>query len=184
MPDRWAGRCSTVTSSPISGRSAPSTQRAVVDRRSAPSLIKLTTVSAVSPLVPLAIANRVATVFGIWQARSARPYAPANSVAPPRSTDTTPLNPACSATGPIASDQDSTPGAYSRAGRGSQAGRLVLRATAGSVLRWQRCRARREPQEVAFEHGRHEQLAVAVVVEEHGDVPAVVTLYRALAPSG
>ena len=30
MPDRWASRCSTVTSSPISGRSSPSTDRAVV----------------------------------------------------------------------------------------------------------------------------------------------------------
>ena len=30
MPDRWARRCSTVTSSSISGRSAPSTDRAVV----------------------------------------------------------------------------------------------------------------------------------------------------------
>jgi hypothetical protein len=30
------------------------------------SLIKLTTVSAVSPFDPLAIANRVLAVFGIW----------------------------------------------------------------------------------------------------------------------
>src|SRR5262249_7673701 len=59
----------------------------------------------------------------------------------------------------------------------------LLPGVAPLVLRWQRCRARREPQEVAFEHGRHEQLAVAVVVEEHGDVVAVVTLYRALAPA-
>jgi hypothetical protein len=74
MPDRCASRCSTVTSSPMSGRSAPSTERAVVDRRSTPLLIKLTTVAAVSPFVPLAIANRVSTVFGIRRARSARPY--------------------------------------------------------------------------------------------------------------
>jgi len=62
-----------VTSSPISGRSAPSTERAVVDMASTLSLIKLTTASAVSPLVPLAIANRVPTIFGVWRARSARP---------------------------------------------------------------------------------------------------------------
>jgi len=49
--------------------SLPSTERAVVDMLSALSLIKLTTVSAVSPLDPLAIANRVPTVFGIWCAR-------------------------------------------------------------------------------------------------------------------
>jgi hypothetical protein len=40
-----------------------------VARASAPSLIKLTTVSAVSPFVPLAIANRVSTVFGTCWAR-------------------------------------------------------------------------------------------------------------------
>ena len=82
-----------VTSLPMSGRSAPSTERTVVDMASALSFIKLTTASAVSPFVPLAIANRVPTVFGIWRARSARPYARANSVSPPRCTDTTPANP-------------------------------------------------------------------------------------------
>ena len=53
----------------MSGRSLPSTERAVVDMLSALSVIKLTTVSAVSPFDPLAIANRVPTVFGIWCAR-------------------------------------------------------------------------------------------------------------------
>jgi hypothetical protein len=83
--------------------------------RSAWSLIKLTTVSALSPLVPLAIANRVAMVFGIWWARSAKPYALANSLSRPRSTDTTPAKPYRSATRSIASDQDSTRGVYSHA---------------------------------------------------------------------
>jgi hypothetical protein len=86
-------QCSMVTSPPMSGRSVPSTERAVVDMASALSFIKLTTVSAVSPFVPLAIANRVSKVFGIWKARWARPYALPNSISPPRSTDTTPANP-------------------------------------------------------------------------------------------
>src|SRR4029077_11090330 len=41
----------------------------------------------------------------------------------------------------------------------------------------------RGPQEAAFEQDRHEQLAVAVFVEEHRDLVAVVTLDRALAPA-
>ena len=53
----------------MSGRSLPSTERAVVDMLSALSLIKLTTASAVSPFDPLAIANRVPAVFGILCAR-------------------------------------------------------------------------------------------------------------------
>jgi hypothetical protein len=95
------------------GRSAPSTERAAVDRRSTPSPIKLTTVAAVSPFVPLAIANRVSTVFGIRCARSARPYALANSITPPRSTETTPANPLCSASESIASAKAAVPGRYS-----------------------------------------------------------------------
>src|SRR5215475_8598683 len=39
------------------------------------------------------------------------------------------------------------------------------------------------PQEIAFEQDRHEQLAVAVFVEQHRDLVAVVTLHRALAPA-
>src|SRR5262249_28896166 len=39
------------------------------------------------------------------------------------------------------------------------------------------------PQEAAFEHDRHVQLAVAVLVEQHRDLVAVVTLHRALAPA-
>ena len=65
MPERCASRCSTVTSSAINGRSSPSTDRAGVASSSRPSSIRLTTVSAVSPFVPLAIANRVSTVLGI-----------------------------------------------------------------------------------------------------------------------
>ncbi len=56
-----------VTSLAMSGRSRPSTERAVVDNRSASCSIRLTTVSAVSPFDPLAIANRVSAVFGtLW----------------------------------------------------------------------------------------------------------------------
>ena len=64
MPDRCESRCSTVTSSRISGRSSPSTERAVVESSSEPSSIRLATVTAVKPFVPLAIANCVSTVFG------------------------------------------------------------------------------------------------------------------------
>ena len=65
MPERCASRCSTVTSSSISGRSLPSTERAVVESSSLPSSIRLTTASAVRPFVPLASAKRVSTLFGI-----------------------------------------------------------------------------------------------------------------------
>ena len=65
MPERCASRCSTVTSSSISGRSSPSTDRAGVASSRRPSSIRLMTVSAVRPFVPLAIANCVSTVFGI-----------------------------------------------------------------------------------------------------------------------
>ncbi len=76
MPDRCESRCSTVTSSPISGRSAPSTERAVVESSSEPSSIRLATATAVKPLLPLAMANCVSSVFGIPWARSARPVRP------------------------------------------------------------------------------------------------------------
>ncbi len=82
MPDRCESRCSMVTSSPISGRSSPSTERAVVVSSRAPSWISRTTVSAVNPLPPLAIPNWVSSVFGIWWRRSASPYAFWNSTAP------------------------------------------------------------------------------------------------------
>jgi hypothetical protein len=64
---------SIVTASSINGRSSPSTERAVVPRVSRPSSIRLMTVSAVSPLVPLAIANRVSIVFAISNPRCASP---------------------------------------------------------------------------------------------------------------
>ena len=57
MPERCDSSCSTVTSSPISGRSAPSTERAAVERSSEPSSIRLATATAVKPLLPLAMAN-------------------------------------------------------------------------------------------------------------------------------
>ena len=41
MPDRCDSRCSIVTSSPINGRSPPSTDRAVVESSSAPSSMRL-----------------------------------------------------------------------------------------------------------------------------------------------
>src|SRR6266545_759686 len=43
MPDRCDSRCSIVTSSSMSGRSWPSTERAVVERSSEPSSIRLVT---------------------------------------------------------------------------------------------------------------------------------------------
>ena len=54
-----------MTPSSISGRSSPSTDRAVVVSSSVPSSIRLTTVRAVKPFMPLAIANRVSVAFGI-----------------------------------------------------------------------------------------------------------------------
>ena len=54
-----------VTPSPMRGKSRPSTERAVVERASEPSSIRLTTASAVNPFVPLAIANCVSTAFRI-----------------------------------------------------------------------------------------------------------------------
>jgi RibD domain-containing protein len=45
------------------GKSSPRTERAVVAGSSRPSSIRLTTVSAVSPLVPLAIANWVSIAW-------------------------------------------------------------------------------------------------------------------------
>lgn len=63
MPDVWASSCSTVTPSSISGRSAPSNERAVVDRLSTPSSTSDITASAVNPLAPLASANLVCEVL-------------------------------------------------------------------------------------------------------------------------
>ena len=65
MPDRCASRCSIVTSSAIIGRSVPSSDRAVVPSSIVPCSIRLTTASAVNPLVMLARAKRVSTVFGM-----------------------------------------------------------------------------------------------------------------------
>src|SRR3712207_999813 len=39
------------------------------------------------------------------------------------------------------------------------------------------------PQEAALDRERHEQVAVAVLVEEHGDLFAVVALHGSLAPA-
>src|SRR5690348_14678776 len=64
-----------------------------------------------------------------------------------------------------------------------QAGEAHTRYPRPAVPRWRLRRAGRGPQEPAFEHDRHEQLAVAVFVEEHRDLVAVVTLHRALAPA-
>src|SRR5262250_1706007 len=59
----------------------------------------------------------------------------------------------------------------------------LLLGVARLVPRWPRCRSRCQPQQAAFKRDRNEQLAIAVFVEEHGDVIAVVTLHRALAPA-
>jgi hypothetical protein len=73
MPERCARSCSTVTASSISGRSGPSTDRAVVARASTPSWMRLTTVSAVRPFVALATPNRLSLEFAMPCARSAIP---------------------------------------------------------------------------------------------------------------
>ena len=73
MPERWASRCSTVTSSAIRGRSSPSSDRAVVPSARVPRSTRAMTASAVSVFVPLAVANWVSTVLGIRWARSANP---------------------------------------------------------------------------------------------------------------
>ena len=65
MPERWASRCSIVTSSPMSGRSSPSTDARGRRRASAPSLDQATTVSAVKLFVPLARPNCVSIAFGM-----------------------------------------------------------------------------------------------------------------------
>ena len=92
MPERCASRCSTVTSSATSGRSSPSSDRAGVSSAKRPSSIRLTTASAVIPLTPLAMPNRVSAAFAISQRRSASPYARSRTSSPPRSTRTTPEN--------------------------------------------------------------------------------------------
>ncbi len=89
MPERWARRCSTVTRSSIIGRSAPSSWRAVVSSARVPSAIRLTTVTAVKPLLPLAMPKRVVGVIGTAWARSASPPCIVNT-APPSLTLTTP----------------------------------------------------------------------------------------------
>src|SRR6516225_7409850 len=43
--------------------------------------------------------------------------------------------------------------------------------------------ARSVPEEAAFEHDRYEQLAVAMLVEQHRDLVAVVALHRAHTPA-
>ena len=80
---RWASRCSTVTSSWISGRSSPSTERAVVSRSSRPSSMRLMMLRAVSAFVPLARPNLVSTALAMplprapnrmpWRAPPGRP---------------------------------------------------------------------------------------------------------------
>jgi hypothetical protein len=72
--------------------------RAVVSGARRPSSIRPTTVSAVRPLVPLAVANRVSAVLATPQQRWARPYALASRTSPSRSTRTTPENPVPAAT--------------------------------------------------------------------------------------
>ena len=110
MPERCASRCSTVTSSPMSGRSEPSTERAVVESSSEPSSTRVATVTAVKLFAPLASANRVSTVFGISYPRCANPYAFASSTSPSRSMRTTPEK-------PFASASSSTAGATSATAR-------------------------------------------------------------------
>src|SRR5437660_12257064 len=73
MPDRCESSCATVTSSPINGRSSPSIECALVESSSNPSWMRLTTATAVKPFVPLAMANRVSTAFGISYARVGEP---------------------------------------------------------------------------------------------------------------
>src|SRR5918993_4769118 len=93
MPERCVRRCSIVTRSSIRGRSAPSTSRTGWSRPRAPSATRLSTVRAVSPLVPLAVPSRVEVVMGTPWRRSARPKAASSTVEPSLSTRTTPENP-------------------------------------------------------------------------------------------
>ena len=77
-------RCSIVTSSPMSGRSGPSTDRAGVERSSTPSSIRLTTASAVRPFVTLAVAKlRVDGCSGSRSRGRASPYALVSSSSSP-----------------------------------------------------------------------------------------------------
>ena len=105
-----------MTSSAISGRSVPSSDRAVVSYAIVPSSIRETTASAVNPFEPLAIANRVPGVFAIPYARSASPTARSSTVRSPSSTRTTPENRAAETASSI-SPRGSTPGDPT-AGRG------------------------------------------------------------------
>ena len=73
MPDRCPSRCSTVTSSAMSGRSSPSSERAVVPSARVPSSTRLMTASAVMPFEPLAMATCESTAMGIPCRRSASP---------------------------------------------------------------------------------------------------------------
>ena len=111
-----------------SGRSPPSTERAVVASSSTPSSIRLTTVSAVSPFEPLAIANRVSMVFEMRLARSASPYALANSGSPSRSTRTAPAKPPRWAMELTASVSDGMAGRTSSGNRSSASWRERVRS--------------------------------------------------------
>src|SRR4051794_25100605 len=145
MPDRWVSRCSTVTSSAISGRSLPRTERAVVARSSTPASISDTTASAVSPLAPLASANCVSTVFGTPCARSAWPKAFASSTSPSRSTWTTPEKPVRRASWSTASGSDGIEPAI--VSRRASPGRVDLRQGLGRLVAERRLHLRREPLE-------------------------------------
>ncbi len=65
MPERCESRCSIVTPSSMSGRSSPSSERAVVASETVPSATRLMTVTAVMPLTPLAMPNCVSTVLAM-----------------------------------------------------------------------------------------------------------------------
>src|SRR6478609_278770 len=107
MPERCSSRCSMVTASSTSGRSSPSTERAVVSRSASPLSTSRITVSAVNVFVPLAIAKRVVSVFATPCARSASPYAAAQTVVSPSVTVTTPEKSFSVATASIAAPRSS-----------------------------------------------------------------------------
>ena len=86
-----------MTSSSTSGRSEPSSERAVVVRLSRPSSTSDITASAVNAFDPLAIPSRVSGVIGTPYPRCASPNARTSGGSPSRSTRTTPEKSVCAA---------------------------------------------------------------------------------------
>ena len=108
-PSGGTSRCSTVTPSSINGRSAPSTDRAVVDRSSDAILDQAHDGEGGQALHAARDREPVSTVLAIAWARSASPYAFASSEPSAASTRTVPENPVAPAMASTASSRGAIP---------------------------------------------------------------------------